>query len=113
MSESFRPRSRPARWVVLTIPVVTVFCREKGLPIATTNSPGRRSAERPNGRTGSLDWRSQGEGEEQGREGGKEEREGTGKKREKEKIQEDRGATVKKRRSKDGGGVEEAKGEEG
>ena len=66
MSESFRPRSRPARWVVLTIPVVTVFCREKGLPIATTNSPGRRSAERPNGRTGSLDWRLQGEGEEQG-----------------------------------------------
>lgn len=44
----------PPRWVVLTIPVVTVFWRENGLPIATTNSPGRNSAERPRRRTGSF-----------------------------------------------------------
>lgn len=54
MSEFRRPSSLPPLWVVLTIPVVTVFCREKGLPMATTNSPGRRSAERPSSRTGSF-----------------------------------------------------------
>lgn len=54
MSELRRPSSLPPLWVVLTIPVVTVFCRENGLPMATTNSPGRRSAERPSSSTGSL-----------------------------------------------------------
>lgn len=44
----------PPLCVVLTIPVVTVFCRENGLPMATTNSPGRRSAERPSNSTGSF-----------------------------------------------------------
>lgn len=52
ISESFSPSSLPSLWVLLTIPVVTVFCKEKGLPKATTNSPGRRSEELPNRRTG-------------------------------------------------------------
>ena len=47
MVESVRPSSAPCLWAVLIIPVVTVFCREKGLPMATTNSPGRRSDDRP------------------------------------------------------------------
>jgi len=51
MSELGRPSSRPPRWVVLTMPVVTVFCRENGLPMATTNSPGLRVADRPKGST--------------------------------------------------------------
>lgn len=54
MSELRRPSSLPPRWVVLTIPVVTVFWRENGLPIATTNSPGLRSDERPSNSTGSF-----------------------------------------------------------
>lgn len=56
MSESRRPSSLPSRWAVLTMPVVTVFCRAKGLPMATTNSPGRRSAERPSSSAGSFFW---------------------------------------------------------
>lgn len=56
MSESRRPSSRPSRWAVLTMPVVTVFCRAKGLPMATTNSPGRRSAEWPSNSAGSFFW---------------------------------------------------------
>lgn len=56
MSESRRPSSRPSRWAVLTMPVVTVFCRAKGLPMATTNSPGRRSAEWPSSSAGSFFW---------------------------------------------------------
>lgn len=56
MSESRRPSSRPSRWAVLTMPVVTVFCRAKGLPMATTNSPGRRSAEWPRSSAGSFFW---------------------------------------------------------
>ncbi len=48
------PSSLPSLWAVLTMPVVTVFCRAKGLPIATTNSPGLRSAERPRDSTGSF-----------------------------------------------------------
>lgn len=54
MSELRRPSSLPPLWVVLTIPVVTVFCRENGLPMATTNSPGRKSADRPSSSTGSF-----------------------------------------------------------
>lgn len=57
MSESRRPSSLPSRWAVLTMPVVTVFCRAKGLPMATTNSPGRRSAECPSSNTGSFFWK--------------------------------------------------------
>lgn len=60
MSELRRPSSLPPLWVVLTIPVVTVFCRENGLPMATTNSPGRRSAERPSSSTGSLIYTARG-----------------------------------------------------
>lgn len=45
MSESLMPSSLPSLCAVLTMPVVTVFCRAKGLPMATTNSPGLRSAE--------------------------------------------------------------------
>lgn len=54
MSELRSPSSFPPRCVVLTMPVVTVFCREKGLPMATTNSPGLRSADWPSRRTGNL-----------------------------------------------------------
>lgn len=54
MSESMMPSSLPSLCTVLTMPVVTVFCRAKGLPMATTNSPGLRSAERPRDRTGSF-----------------------------------------------------------
>lgn len=56
MSELRRPSSLPPLCVVLTMPVVTVFWRENGLPIATTNSPGLRSADRPNNSTGSFIW---------------------------------------------------------
>ena len=54
MSELRRPSSLPPRCVVLTIPVVTVFWRENGLPMATTNSPGLRSDDWPSFSTGSL-----------------------------------------------------------
>ena len=54
MSELRRPSSLPPLCVVLTIPVVTVFWRENGLPMATTNSPGLRSADRPSINTGSF-----------------------------------------------------------
>lgn len=53
----FIPSSLPSLWVVLTMPVVTVFCRAKGLPIATTNSPGLRSADLPRASTGSFSCR--------------------------------------------------------
>lgn len=56
MSELWRPSSRLPRCVVLMIPVVTVFCSENGLPTATTNSPGRRSEERPRDRTGKASY---------------------------------------------------------
>lgn len=54
MSESWRPNSLPSLWAVLTMPVVTVFWRANGLPIATTNSPGLRSALWPRDSTGSF-----------------------------------------------------------
>lgn len=54
MSESFMPSSLPSLCAVLTMPVVTVFCRAKGLPMATTNSPGLRSAELPRDSTRSF-----------------------------------------------------------
>lgn len=52
MSEYLSPSSLPPRWVVLTIPAVTVFCSEKGLPKATTNSPARRSDDFASSNTG-------------------------------------------------------------
>lgn len=46
--------SRPG---LLTMPAVTVFWRLKGLPRATTHSPGRTSLLLPRGRVGRLFWK--------------------------------------------------------
>lgn len=59
MSESLRPSSLPSLWAVLTMPVVTVFWRANGLPMATTNSPGLRSALWPRNNRGSFVWRAE------------------------------------------------------
>lgn len=53
MSVAARPSSRLPRCAELTMPEVMVFCRAKGLPMATTNSPCLTSAERPSGSVGS------------------------------------------------------------
>lgn len=53
MSVAARPSSRLPRCAELTMPEVMVFCSAKGLPMATTNSPCRTSAERPSGSVGS------------------------------------------------------------
>lgn len=52
MLESLKPSSRLLRLAALIMPTVTVFCREKGLPTATTNSPVRRSEDWPRCSTG-------------------------------------------------------------
>lgn len=41
-------------FVALTMPEVTVLVRVRGLPIAITNSPGRKSFEVPNWRVGNF-----------------------------------------------------------
>lgn len=52
----FMPSSLlPRRWL-LTMPTVTVLCRERGLPMAATNSPGRIVDDFPSGIVGSLSF---------------------------------------------------------
>lgn len=52
MLECDRPSSLLPLCAELTIPDVIVFRKEKGLPMATTNSPCRTSADRPSGSVG-------------------------------------------------------------
>ena len=48
------PISSPARCTVLTIPAVMVLLSCRGLPIATTHSPGRMADDEPRVRVGNF-----------------------------------------------------------
>jgi hypothetical protein len=54
ISLPFRPSCSLGRFTELITPAVTVFESDKGLPIATANSPGLTLCDEPNFSTGSL-----------------------------------------------------------